>query len=97
MAFLDGELAPAEAQAVSVHLDQCAECADLAERFRATSESLAQWTVSAVPSSLEESVLEQAASAAAGRMPAKPRSYFDPSLWAGSSGRWAEEVRWLRL
>jgi hypothetical protein len=81
MAFLDGELAPAEAQAVSVHLDQCAECADLAERFRATSESLAQWTVSAVPSSLEESVLEQAASAAAGRMPAKPRSYFDPSLW----------------
>ncbi|MGA3070419.1 MAG: DUF4349 domain-containing protein [Terracidiphilus sp.] len=81
MAFLDGELGEAEAQVVSAHLDRCAECADLAERFRGTSQSLAQWTVPPVPSSFEEAVMNETASAAAGHIPAKPRSYFDPSLW----------------
>ncbi|MGD0857953.1 MAG: DUF4349 domain-containing protein [Terracidiphilus sp.] len=90
-AFLDGELAEAEAQAVSAHLDGCAECADLAERFRATSESLAQWTVPPVPSSLEEAVLEQAASTVAGSVPAKPGrsaqlSFLNWRLWAVGGG-----------
>jgi hypothetical protein len=45
MAFLDGELPHAQAQLVSAHLDHCAECASIAEQFRATSELLARWTV----------------------------------------------------
>jgi hypothetical protein len=81
MAFLDGELAPAEAQAVSAHLDHCAECAGLADKFRATSESLGQWTVPPAPSSLQEAVMSEAACVAAGHIPAKPRSYLSPSLW----------------
>jgi anti-sigma factor RsiW len=91
MAFLDGELAVAEAQAVSTHLDECDECAGLAERFRSTSESLAQWTVPPVPSSLEEAVMTQAASAAAGSVPAKPGrsaqlSFLNWRLWAVGGG-----------
>jgi anti-sigma factor RsiW len=81
MAFLDGELAPAEAQAVSAHLDHCAECAGLAERLRGTSERLAQWTIPPVPASLEEAVMNEAAYVAAGSPPAKPRSNFSPNLW----------------
>ena len=91
MAFLDGELAPAEAQAVSAHLDQCADCADLAGRFRATSESLAQWTVPPVSSSVEEAVMKQAAQVAAGRSPAKAGrttqlSFWNWRLWAVGGG-----------
>jgi anti-sigma factor RsiW len=81
MAFLDGELAPAEAQAVSTHLDQCADCADLAGRLRATSESLARWTVPPVPASLEEAVMNEASYVAAGRIPAKPRPRFSTGRW----------------
>jgi anti-sigma factor RsiW len=81
MAFFDGELAEAEAQAVAAHLDHCAECAGLADKFRATSESLAQWTVPPVSSSVEEAVMKQAAHLAAVRIPDKPRSFFSPSMW----------------
>ena len=45
MALLDGELSAAEAKVVSTHIDECAECADIAAQFRATSHSLAAWTV----------------------------------------------------
>ena len=38
MAFLDGELSASEAQTVSAHLKDCAQCALVAEQFRATSE-----------------------------------------------------------
>ena len=49
MAFLDGELSAAEAQAVSTHVDRCADCAKLAAQFRSTSQSLARWNVEAIP------------------------------------------------
>jgi hypothetical protein len=82
MAFLDGELAETEAQAVSAHLDRCAECADLAERFRSTSESLAQWTVPPVPSSLEEAVMNEATYVAAGHVPTRPSLNLRLSMWS---------------
>jgi hypothetical protein len=81
MAFLDGELAPAEAQAVSAHLDQCAECAGLAGRLHSTSESLAQWGLPPVPSSVGEAVMNEVAQFASGQAPARPKSHFHPSLW----------------
>jgi hypothetical protein len=98
MAFFDGEVAPAEAQAVSAHLDHCAECAGLADKLRATSESLAQWTVPPVPSSLEEAVMTQAAHVAAGSAPAKAGrttqlSFWNWRLWAvGGGGAMAAAV-----
>jgi anti-sigma factor RsiW len=56
MAFLDGELSGAEAQAVSAHLDYCAECTILSQQFRGTSQALAGWHVPAVPAKLEQTV-----------------------------------------
>jgi len=65
MALLDGELTAEEAQSVSAHLDHCAECASLAQQFRAVSQSLSTWTVPAAPPALKETVLTQATQAAA--------------------------------
>jgi hypothetical protein len=81
MAWLDGELSEADARAVSVHLDDCVECASLADEFRATSRSLSQWTVPPVPSSLEEFVLRRAASPAHISLPAKPGRSIQLSFW----------------
>jgi anti-sigma factor RsiW len=81
MAFLDGELSSSEAQAVSSHLDQCAECAGLAAQFRSTSQSLSGWTVPPVSSSLFESVEELSAKAAASLELAKPGRTVQLSFW----------------
>ena len=91
MAFLDGELSSSEAQAVSSHLDQCAECAGLAAQFRSTSQSLSGWTVPPVSSSLFESVEELSAKAAASLELAKPGrtvqlSFWNWRLWAVGAG-----------
>ena len=79
MALLDGELAAAEAQAVSAHLEQCDQCARLAEELRGTSRSLARWSVPAVPDELEDSVMDMAA--AGGRKIAGPRGWFRGGFW----------------
>ena len=71
MAFLDGELSAVEAQTVSAHLKDCAQCAMVAEQFRATSEMLSRWDVEAVPGSLEDGVNELADRAAARRASTK--------------------------
>ncbi len=56
MAWLDGELSVSEAEVVTLHLDDCTECAALADDLRNTSQSLARWTVPAIPAGLEESI-----------------------------------------
>ncbi len=56
MAFLDGELAGAEARLMTDHLEHCAECAALADQFRSTSQMLSRWDVEAVPVVVEDSV-----------------------------------------
>ena len=56
MAFLDGELAGAEARLVADHLEHCVECAALADQFRSTSQMLAGWDVEPVPVVVEDSV-----------------------------------------
>jgi hypothetical protein len=74
MALLDGELPPEEARSVSVHLDRCAECANLVQQFRVVSQSLSSWTVPAAPPSLEETVLTQSAQlGASAKSPRTPR------------------------
>jgi hypothetical protein len=49
MAHLDGELSAARAQSVSTHVESCAACQELAGSLHKTSQSLSNWTVSAVP------------------------------------------------
>jgi anti-sigma factor RsiW len=81
MAYLDGELSGAEALAVAAHLDQCAECADLAGQFRSTSRSISGWKVPEAPSSLDEPVSTFAAKAAFASGPARPGASIRVSLW----------------
>jgi len=45
MALLDGELTAERAPFVSAHIEECAQCDQVAESVRSTSETLARWTV----------------------------------------------------
>ena len=53
MAFLDGELSPERAAALSAHLETCADCSAVAANFRAMSRQVATWRVELAPSGLE--------------------------------------------
>ena len=57
MAFLDGELTPEEANGVSQHLEECPECAYVAEQFRQTARGIANWEIEALPAKAEDSIL----------------------------------------
>jgi hypothetical protein len=85
MALLDGELPAAEAKVVSTHIDECAECAEIAAQFRETAHSLAAWTVPPVPGSLDAAIHKQTAKAGRRRMsltPAQSRlTVQDWRLW----------------
>jgi 2-keto-3-deoxy-galactonokinase len=82
MAFLDGELSAAEAQAVSTHLERCAECGALVEQFRSTSQSLSRWNVETVPEKLEDSVTGAAAKAGSGVKIGKANIFVRTSFWS---------------
>jgi anti-sigma factor RsiW len=81
MAFLDGELSAADAQAISAHLDRCAECSALVEQFRSTSLSLSRWNVEPVPVKLEESITDLAAKTYSGLEIGKANLLIRASLW----------------
>jgi predicted phage tail protein len=81
MAFLDGELAAEDAQAVSIHLEHCVECTALAEQFRGTSQSLSSWKVPAVPATLEKSAADFAAKAHSGLKIGKANIFIRASFW----------------
>jgi len=49
MGFLDGELALGRAAALSQHLKQCQECAEVAAGFKSISDKLSTWTVEPLP------------------------------------------------
>lgn len=49
MAYLDGELEAAAAEAVRVHLGECPACATVAADLREGSAALSQWTIAATP------------------------------------------------
>jgi hypothetical protein len=83
MAFLDGELSASVAQTVSAHLKDCAQCAMVAEQFRATSQMLSRWDVPAVSVELEDTVRSSEAQAAVGHRTAKAGAFF-----RGSTRRW---------
>ena len=81
MAFLDGELSAADAQAVSTHIDHCAECNAIAEGFRGTSRSLSTWKVAPVAARLEKSVAGLTTKAHSGVKIRKPNIFIRASFW----------------
>jgi hypothetical protein len=82
MAFLDGELSAEDAQAVSAHLEGCAECSVLADQCRSTSLSLSRWNVEKVPLKLEDSVTALAAKTGLGLEIGKTSLFVRPSFWS---------------
>jgi anti-sigma factor ChrR (cupin superfamily) len=81
MAFLDGELSAGDAKAVSTHVEECAECAKVAEQLRRTSQALSAWKVPAIPAKVEDSIAALAAKAGSGVEIRKPKFYVRPSFW----------------
>lgn len=59
MALLDGELSAADARTISAHVEECSECALVAEQLRGVSETLSEWRVPEVPMAVEEFVEER--------------------------------------
>jgi hypothetical protein len=57
MAHLDGELYTDLKQSVSVHLESCASCQELANSLRSTSQALSNWTVRTPAASFDEPLL----------------------------------------
>jgi hypothetical protein len=53
MAVLDAELSAERAQLVNAHLNECAECGDIANALRDGSKSVATWIVPAVPANAQ--------------------------------------------
>jgi hypothetical protein len=82
MAFLDGELSAAEAQAISAHLDQCAECTGVAEQFRSTSQSLSRWSVPTAPAKLDQSVRDLATKTRLGFKTGATGFFVRTGFWA---------------
>jgi hypothetical protein len=53
MALLDGELTAERAPFVSAHIEECAQCSQVAESLSSTSETLTRWTVASAPANPE--------------------------------------------
>jgi len=87
MAFLDGELSAAQAQAVSTHIEHCADCAKLTGQFRNASQSLAPWNVEAAPVKLEKTIAESIGKAGSRLDLGKPNFFIRSSFW--SWNQWA--------
>jgi hypothetical protein len=81
MTWLDGELSAAEAQAVADHVDDCAECSVMAEQFRATSLSLASWSVPESGSNLDEAMNGLVAKTASAAKSARPTPSIRINFW----------------
>ena len=87
MALLDGELSSADAQAVMAHLDTCAQCAQLAERLRSTSQLLSAWRVPDIPSRVEERITALVKNTGPGFNTRRASLLLRPQEWTW--GRWA--------
>lgn len=70
MAFLDGELPAAQAQSVSEHLKQCADCSNLAAQLRETKHQLGTWQVESLPPATQAKIQE-----AAGKLFSQPHGF----------------------
>lgn len=92
MAWLDGELAVAEAESVAAHVATCAECAEIQQELTITSQMLSKWNVPEAPAAIEHSIHEKLSRREQGRTRKKPLkttaiSFSNWKLWAiGASG-----------
>jgi anti-sigma factor RsiW len=89
MALIDGELTATEATLVSQHIEQCTECAALRDQLRNTSDSLSDWTVPSVPSTLDRMIETRLAETARNNRPPRMNTGFafrNRYVWAVAGG-----------
>ncbi|HVH50255.1 MAG TPA: DUF4349 domain-containing protein [Candidatus Bathyarchaeia archaeon] len=86
MSLLDGELSAAEGQAISAHIENCAECSTLTQQFRGTSQALSGWRVPAVPAKLEQSFRDWADKTRLGVKTGPPGLFVRASFWTWKHG-----------
>ncbi len=67
MAFLDGELPGDQAQAISSHVEHCAECKLVVEEIESTSALLRRWSVPEAPAALDEAILSPGGQSVSGK------------------------------
>jgi len=67
MAYLDGEISADHASEIAQHMQQCAECRELAGSFRNLSHELAAWEVETSPERLTDEMNSEIAAAAGTR------------------------------
>ncbi len=84
MAFLDGELSAAAAEAVAAHLAECEECAGVVTQFRGASQALSLWAVDEGLSEDSEIAIKELAADAAYRH----RNARRDSVFHGAWGSW---------
>lgn len=81
MELLDGELPADRQELVSAHVEQCPECAGLANEFRSLSATLSTWNVPPIPGPLGDAVLASSAKQqSSGKIP-RPKFYARAALW----------------
>jgi hypothetical protein len=73
MTYLDGEISADRASEIAQHMQQCAECRELAANFRNLSHELAAWEVETSPERLTDEMNSEIA-AAAGTQPKQTAS-----------------------
>ena len=88
MAYLDGELAPEQAVAVASHLEECPDCAALADELRRVSHQMRAWQVPPSPDTLGQQMLSRVDPPTGRKFwsPAKPRSFFRRWSWQLAGG-----------
>jgi hypothetical protein len=72
MAYLDGEISADRASEIAQHMQQCAECHELAARFRNLSRELASWEIETSPERLTEQISVQAAEVSTKKTQTRP-------------------------
>lgn len=85
MALLDAELSAERAQLVNAHLNECAECGDIANALRDGSKSVATWIVPAVPANAR---LEGGLDETARRLASEQRSFDISNIVAFLCRHW---------
>ncbi|MGB9244304.1 MAG: DUF4349 domain-containing protein [Candidatus Acidiferrales bacterium] len=95
MAYLDGEMYADRAAEIAHHMQQCAECQELAASFRNLSRELAAWAVEASPARLTEQVNAEVASVAAPAGAKVSQPEMTPAERSIALIRWLKGRPWM--
>ena len=92
MAYLDGEISAERASEIAHHMQQCAECQELAAGFRNLSRELAAWEIETSPERLTDEMNAEIAAAAR----TQPKQTASAPVELTPIERWIAQIRSLK-